>query len=465
MSLQDLLDSTADPVDYFSNDTLGPNIRTRGDLIPIPAEFSNWRDEQLAWRESAILFDQSHHMPELFLRGPDALKLLNRIGVNSLANLGPGIAKQFIGCNSQGQVIGDCILYAHADGTYELVSSMPLLNWIEYQATTGPWDVEIQRDNNTAENESGTRARFRFQLDGPRATEIFQAVAEEPLPRSGSFRVFDARVRGVDVMVLRHGMAGRHRAYEISGPFGHGAAVRGALIEAGKEHGLRLGGLKSYFSTNYESGWIAGPLPAVYSAEDMRGYREWLSADGWEANFQLAGSYRGDDIEDYYVTPYDLGYDHIVKFDHDFIGRAALETLAEHPPRRRVTLVWDRDDVLAVIASMLDREQELPCKYFDFPIADYGLLAQRDEIRVGSRLVGLSTFCGYTANERRVLSLAMIEAAYAAPGTEVTVVWGEPDGGSRKPRVERHRQAEIRATVAPAPFAYTTQSTGAANRA
>jgi hypothetical protein len=34
-----------------------------------------------------------------------------------------------------------------------------------------------------------------------------------------------------------------------------------------------------------------------------------------------------------------------------------------------------------------------------------------------------------------------------ADGTDVTVVWGEEDGGSRKPIVERHVQTPIRATV------------------
>jgi vanillate/3-O-methylgallate O-demethylase len=37
-------------------------------------------------------------------------------------------------------------------------------------------------------------------------------------------------------------------------------------------------------------------------------------------------------------------------------------------------------------------------------------------------------------------------------GTEVTLIWGEPDGGSRKPNVERHKQMEIRAIVSPSPF-------------
>ena len=45
----------------------------------------------------------------------------------------------------------------------------------------------------------------------------------------------------------------------------------------------------------------------------------WLSADGWEAQTQIAGSFFSSNIEDYYVTPADLGYDKILNFDHDFI--------------------------------------------------------------------------------------------------------------------------------------------------
>jgi syringate O-demethylase len=52
-----------------------------------------------------------------------------------------------------------------------------------------------------------------------------------------------------------------------------------------------------------------------------------------------------------------------------------------------------------------------------------------------------------------MISLAMIDNQHAQPGTELTLVWGEEKGGSTKPTVERHRQLEIRATVAPAPFA------------
>jgi vanillate/3-O-methylgallate O-demethylase len=450
-SLQELIDATPDLAAYLYNDTPGPHSRARAGLSPVPAEFSNWRDEQRAWRESAVLFDQSHHMPELYVSGPDALRLLSGIGVNSLANLSPGIAKQFIGCNPRGQLIGDCILYDLGGQAYELVSSMPLLNWVEYQAQAGDLKVTVERDNNTSDNPTGRRRKFRFQLDGPAAGEIFDEVTEGETPVIKFFHTARVTIAGVEVLVLRHGMAG-HSGVEISGPYEQGEKVRAAIIEAGARHGLRQGGTRAYFSTLYEQAWLAYPLPAVYTGEDLRGYREWLPADGWEGKFSIAGSFVSPHIEDYYVTPYDLGYGHIVKFDHDFIGRAALAELAENPPRKKVTLVWNNDDVLRIVGSLLT--QGTPYKYLDLPVADYGNMVHRDEVRgLDGQLIGLSTYTGYTVNERKILSLAILDTEHATPGEEVTILWGEPHGGSRKPGVEPHRQTLVRATVAPAPYA------------
>ena len=454
-SLQDLIDATPGLAAYLYNDTPGPHSRARAGLSPVPAEFSNWRDEQRAWRESAILFDQSHHMPELYVKGPDAFRLLNRIGVNSLANLNPGIAKQFIGCNARGQLIGDCILYDLGGQTYELVSSMPLLNWVEYQAQASGANVTIERDNNTSDNPTGRRRNFRFQLDGPAASEVFDEVAEGGTPVIKFFHTARVTIAGVGVLVLRHGMAG-HAGVEISGPYEQGETVRAAILQAGAKHGLRQGGTRAYFSTLYEQAWLAYPLPAIYTGEDLRGYREWLPADGWEGKFSLAGSFVSPDIEDYYTTPYDAGYGHIVKFDHDFTGRAALEELADNPPRKKVTLVWDNEDVQRITGSLL--EPGVPYKYLDLPVADYGNMQHRDEVRtLNGQLIGLSAYTGYTVNERKILSIAVLDAGHATPGEEVTILWGEPDGGSRKPRVELHQQTLVRATVAPAPYASAVQ--------
>ncbi len=110
-------------------------------------------------------------------------------------------------------------------------------------------------------------------------------------------------------------------------------------------------------------------MPAVYSGEKMKPYREWLSADGFEANASLGGSFVSENIEDYYLTPWDLGYGHIVKFDHDCIGREALEKLKDKPHRKKVTLSWNSDDVIRIFSTMFETGDR--AKYLDIPASHY----------------------------------------------------------------------------------------------
>ena len=51
-----------------------------------------------------------------------------------------------------------------------------------------------------------------------------------------------------------------------------------------------------------------------------------------------------------------------------------------------------------------------------------------------------------------MLTLAILDPEFAEPGNEVTLIWGEPDGGTTKPTVERHKQVEIKAVVSPVPY-------------
>ena len=200
---------------------------------------------------------------------------------------------------------------------------------------------------------------------------------------------------------------------------------------------------------------MAYPCPAIYTSDEMREFREWLPGDGWEASLQIGGSYRARAIEDYYMSPWELGYGRFIKFDHDFIGREALERYEPESQRVPVTLVWNTDDVTRIYRSQFGDGPVY--KQIELPVADYGF-PQADQVRNATgEHVGLSFQCGYTVNEAVVLSLAALDAEHAIPGTEVQLTWGEPDGGSRKPHVERHQQMTIRATVAPIPYAETVR--------
>lgn len=448
-SVQELVKSELDLVGYFARNAQSPHARNRPGASPVPAEYSNWRDEQRAWRENAVLFDQSHHMPELFLRGPDALKLLTRLGINSFANSAPGRAKQFIACNHDGYVIGESVLHNLGDDTFELISGMQVQDWVHFNAETGGYDVTVERDLQTSANSTG-RTNFRFGIDGPNAEKVFKEVVEGKAPDIPFFRTAMVRIAGCEVMALRHGMAG-HKGVELSGPYDDGPKVRAALLAVGEKYGLTPAGRLAYFSTPAEGGWWAYPLPAIYTDPKLREFREWLPGDSWAAKAQLSGSLRAERISDYYVTPWDIGVHRPMRFDHEFIGREALEKIAESPHRQKVTLVWNREDVSTIQGSLL--QPGIPYKYIEMPVASYGF-PQADAVRSkDGKLVGMAGFCGFSGNEDAMLSLATLDADHAEPGTEVMLIWGEPDGGSGKPHVELHRQFEVRATVAPAPYA------------
>ena len=452
--LQDLVSSTADLVEYFRNDTLAPHAKHRTHLTPVPAEETNWRDEQRAWRETAILFNQSFHMPELFVRGRDAFKLLNYVGINTFDKFVPGRAKSFLGCAPNGHVIGECLLHQHGTDDFELISGQYLINWVQYLAETRDYDVTTRLDHAIWDHPTGCRVNFRFGLDGPHAGAIFDEAVDGESPEIPFFRTAHVAIAGKPVFCLRHGMAG-HAGVELSGAFADLQTVRDRLIQVGRRHGLKLGGTRTYFSTLGEEGWFPYPLPAIYTGEEMRPFREWLSTDSWEAKAQIGGSFVSRNIEDYYVTPWDLNLARLMKFDHDFVGRASLEKMAKESHRQKVTLVLATEDVQRVFASLYG--PGLPYKFMDMPTAHYAM-QQADEVRsLDGGLIGLSSFCGYTINEKAWLCLALVNEQDARVGGDVVLVWGEPNGGTRKPHVEQHRQVEIRATIAPCPYAKAVQ--------
>ena len=448
-SLQNLLADAGNPVTLLRHSQLGAYV-----YPVVPTEFSNWRTEQRAWRETAVLFDQSHHMAEITLKGPDALRLCSYTTINSFNNFAPGKAKQMVPTSYDGFVIGDGILFYLDKDELLFVGRAPTVNWLEFHARTGGFNVDVIRDDRSPSHPNGnavSRRHYRYQVQGPKAAQVLQKLNGGPLPDIKFFNFDVINIKGRKVRALRHGMAGEP-GLEVWGPYEERDEIRAAILEAGKDFGIVAVGSRTYASNTLESGWIPSPLPAVYTGEKMKKYREWLPAAGYEGTGSIGGSFVSDNIEDYYLTPYELGYGPFVKFDHDFVGREALEKMVKdgRPQRKKVTFEWNGDDLGKVYASLFDRGSE-PCKFFDLPIANYAS-SSYDSVTMGGKVVGFSMFTGYSHNERCGLSLGVVDANINE-GDVLTLVWGEENGGTRKPTVERHRQCEVRVQVAPVPYA------------
>ena len=294
-----------------------------------------------------------------------------------------------------------------------------------------------------------TRKVWRFQIQGPNAWKVLEKVNGGPLEEVKFFRMGEMKIAAQTVRTLRHGMAGAP-GLEIWGPYETYDEMREAILEAGEEFGLEPVGSRAYSSNTLESGWIPSPLPAIYTGEELRAYREWLAPTSYEAVNALAGSFVSGDIEDYYLNPWELGYGPFVKFDHEFIGHEALEAIDRRRSggrsrSRGAPRTWRTS------SPRRSTPRPSPTSSSTCRTRTTGRPTTTPCIDESGDVVGLSMFTGYSANERRALSLATV-APEMRIGTELRVVWGEPGGGTRKTTVQPHRQKEVRVTVSPVPY-------------
>lgn len=456
-SLSDVMRQHANPVEMLRNSKIGMYV-----YPVVTPEFRNWRVEQEAWRHSAVLFDQSHHMDELIVEGPEAEAFLSHHGINSFANFDLNRAKHFVPVTPAGHVIGDHIIFREREDKFILVGRAPTSNWLMFCAAHGNWNVRIKHDPRSTsrpEGERVLRTHYRYQIQGPDAPKIFEKMNGGPVQDIKFFHVDWINVGSKKVQALRHGMSGAP-GLEIWGPYDDKHYINSTILEAAAEAGVDLVqcGSRAYSTNTLESGWIPSPLPGIYTGDGMMAeYRDWLGSDMYETAGAIGGSFVSDNIEDYYVNPFELGYDFYIGWKKDdFVGKDALAAMKGSPSnRKKVTFEWNKEDVLKVIASAFD--EGVPYKWIDFPQPNYAS-SSADMVMHGDRMVGMSMFNGYSYNERCVLSLGVVDQSVQV-GDVLTLKWGESDE-TQKTSAEKHRQAEIRVRVSDTPYAKEVREGG-----
>jgi vanillate/3-O-methylgallate O-demethylase len=263
----------------------------------------------------------------------------------------------------------------------------------------------------------------------------------ESLRDIGFMRFRDTQIGNLRFKVLRQGMAGEV-GYELHGPMEHAQEIFNTLLKHGNGYGIRrLGGRTKM--VNHVEACFPTPsvdyVPALFGEEEKEFTAAYFSPNA-QANYRKTdGSFEYLDISALYRTPVELGWRKNVKFDHDFIGRTALEPEVANPKRTIVTLVWNSDDVGDVYASLF--RKETPYLYMEMPRNLLGCIFA-DTVKKDGRIVGISTSRCYSYYFRQMLSLCVLDVGLCEPGTEVSVMWGRPGTA----------QKEIRATVASAPY-------------
>ncbi len=404
----------------------------------IPHTYTNWREETLSWKTSCYIAAELSVIPFVRLSGPDVIRLLSDISVNSFANFPFGSCKHMIWCAKTGNILfhglvlrtGEEEIHVYSDSLYLL-----------YHIEKGKYNVKPEMDRPDDSSD------WVFQLAGPRCLEILEQAACEDLHDIKFMRFRNATIAGQKIRILRMGMGGS-LSYEVHGLTNEaGIEVYNEILRVGQPYGIVKLGFNPYMCEHTENGYpqIVSMFPQAISEDEV--YLAFLrkAMPNYDYMLQVPRGSLSTDIKDYYRNPYELGWGHMVKFDHDFIGREALEKIAANH-RKLVTLVWNHEDIMKVFASFFEKGEE-PYADMPFPLelSINGVAMKncfQDKVLKGGKMIGVSMWRTYTLYYRETISLCCIDPEYAQIGTDVTLVWG--DIGKR--------QLEIRAKVDRYPY-------------
>ena len=237
------------------------------------------------------------------------------------------------------------------------------------------------------ESKPHRRTDYLFQIAGPTSLKTLEKVTRENLRDIRFLRFRNSQIDGTPVEVAPIGMTG-NLAYELHGPIEDGPKIYDAVYGAGQEFGIERLGWGTYLVNHVEGGfpqitWTFIPVPGM--PDDAA--RAFIGQF-----FKISGSVDPANLRARFRTPVEVGWHRMCKFDHDFLGRAALEAEVAHPSRTIATLRWNPEDVIDIYASLFQPGEAY--KPLDLPYApNVWPQAHADHISNHGRQIGC--FVGY----------------------------------------------------------------------
>jgi glycine cleavage system aminomethyltransferase T len=406
---------------FYGDHVLYHAYDTRRGLPVLRAwEFNGWPREGTSWRTACYIHAGLSGTGPTSITGADAKKYMQGILINSLEKFPVGSMKHAVMCTEDGLIAAHGIVERKGENHFESFAGGPPGQFFDADPR---FDVKVERLNH-----------YLFQIAGPASLQVLEKVAGESLRDVKFLRFRDTRINGLRTEIGRIGMTGG-LAYELHGPIEEGPAIYDAVYKAGLELGIERLGWGTYLVNHVEGGFpqstwtfaIAHPDPAQRLA--------------FMKLFQISGSVDPTNTRARNRTPVEVNWHNMARFDHDFVGRAALAAEIANPRRTTVTLRWNAEDAMDTYASLL--RPGTPYKAIDLPYAPQRWpMAHADHVLKDGREVGYSSGTIYSAHFREYLSLGCIDIAAAKLGEELVVQWGDPGGAIKN----------IRATVARFPY-------------
>jgi aminomethyltransferase len=327
----------------------------------MPLRYGSERDEHIAVRTRAGLFDLSH-MGEITIGGPQAGELLDYALVGNLSALSVGRARYTVLCDAEGGILDDLIVYRTGEQTYMVVAN----------ASNAQVVLDALRERSAGFDASVTDDRDAYALiavQGPEAAGILKGLTDADLDGLKYYAGMPGSVAGREALIARTGYTGED-GFELFVSPDDAVAVWEALTEAGTPAGL---------------------VPCGLSCRDTLRLEAGMALYGHELTTR--------------TTPFDAGLGRVVKFekttnDGAFVGREPLEAAAaraaDSPPRRLVGLIARGRRV---------------------PRAGYAVVTAAD----GS-VIGEVTSGAPSPTLGKPIAIAYVDPAHAEPGTEGVAV-------------------------------------------
>ncbi len=387
--------------------------------VKLPWLYTSVEDEYLACRKTAWLGVNLNTTPVYEVSGSDAAAVLERTCTNKdFAGMTVGRSKHALICNEKGHLLADGVCMKKED-CYRTYWLAPVLQYYVEKAKAEGLDVDGQYRTD----------EYFFQIDGPKSLEILEDACQCDLHDIKFARNKTVQCCGTPMTVHRLGMSGC-LAYEVHGSTDNFDVVYSKLRETVEKYGGRPQGVASYGIVNHTPGGYPNQLQhycyAFFEGSDTD-FQEF--AKKYCIIFPTYGS-AWKDQEAYYVTPYEIGWGNLVKFDKcDYQGKQALEAAKDAEHRVCVTLEWNAEDCADVFMSQIsgtdvepyDNQILYPSVLTD---SENGAMRVRgDYVMDGDKVVGLASGRTFAYYERRMISLAWVQPQYAAEGTELAVDW------------------------------------------
>ena len=395
--------------------------------LPRPWEFNGWRQESLSWKTGCSLHAGLSGAVQFRIQGSQAKEFLSWSMMNGMSTFEVGMVKHAVLLNDAGLVAVHGVLEKDAEDSYRAYYAG---GWAFYLSMQSDFDVQISVEE-----------VFLFQIGGPTSLQTLEAATGESLRDIAFLRARKTTVAGVECDIARVGMSGT-LAYELRGPLSAGEKVYEAVYNAGQAFGMERMGEATYLINHVENGFAQVGHTFAGACEWDPGYRALVDAVSPLPALKPTGSVDPTDLRSRMRTPVEIDWQRAARFDHDFIGREALEKEMADPKRTVVTLVWNPEDVLDIWGSLLAPGEEYKALELPHTPLHTGEVAIADHVLKDGEWVGISSGATYSYYYRAMISHCTIDLDAAKIGTEVIVQWG--DYGKRI--------KDVHATVARFPY-------------